>query len=54
MSHIIEKWKEFCEWQQRPYQVAVKSAEHHCCHTCGDEYQGNYSFTLNAIMNLKF
>ena len=48
MSHIIEKWKEFCEWQQRPYQVAVKSAEHHCCHTCGDEYQGNYSFTLNA------
>ncbi len=42
MSHIVEKWKEFCDWQQRPYQVAEKSAEHHCCRTCGEEYQGNY------------
>jgi hypothetical protein len=42
MSHIVEKWKEFCEWQLRPYQVVEKSAEHHCCRTCGEEYQGNY------------
>lgn len=33
---------EFSDWQQRPYQVAEKSAEHHCCRTCGEEYQGNY------------
>ncbi|MBR2114581.1 MAG: DUF3667 domain-containing protein [Prevotella sp.] len=42
MSHIVEKWKEFCEWQQRPTQPIKKSAEHHCCNTCGEEYQGNY------------
>ena len=42
MSGIIEKWKAFCEWQQRPYQVAQKSEEHHCCRTCSEEFQGNY------------
>ena len=42
MSNLVEKWKKFCEWQQRPYQVAKKSEEHHCCHTCGEEYLGNY------------
>ena len=42
MSRIAEKWNEFCEWQQRPHLVAEKSAEHHCCRTCGEEYQGNY------------
>ena len=42
MSGIIEKWKAFCEWQQRPYQVAQKSEEHHCCPTCSEEFQGNY------------
>jgi hypothetical protein len=41
MSQIVEKWKEFCEWQQRPYQVAEKSLELHSCLTCGEEYQGN-------------
>ena len=42
MSHLVEKWKAFCEWQQRPYQVAQKSVEHRCCGTCGEEFQGNY------------
>ena len=42
MSHIVEKWNAFCEWQQRPYQVAQKSVEHRCCGTCGEEFQGNY------------
>lgn len=42
MSNIAEKWKAFCEWQHRPYQVAKKSEEHHCCRTCGEEFQGNY------------
>ena len=42
MSHIVEKWKEFCEWQLRPYQVVEKSPELHICPTCGEEYQGNY------------
>ena len=42
MSRIVEKWKEFCEWQQRPSWVPQMTEEHHCCHTCGQEYQGNY------------
>ena len=42
MSNIAEKWKEFCEWQQRPALIIKKSAEQHRCATCGEEYQGNY------------
>lgn len=42
MSHIVEKWKAFCEWQRRPCKVAEKSPEWHRCRTCGEEYQGNY------------
>lgn len=42
MSNIAEKWKKFCEWQQRPYQLAPMSEEHHRCFTCGQEYQGNF------------
>ena len=42
MNNITEKWREFREWQKRPYQVAKLSEEHHCCTTCGQEYQGNY------------
>ena len=42
MGNLVEKWKAFCEWQQRPYQVAQKSVEHRCCGTCGEEFQGNY------------
>ena len=42
MSNIVDKWREFREWQQRPYQVAKMSEEHHCCKTCGVDYLGNY------------
>lgn len=42
MGSIREKWREFLEWQQRPHQVAPMSEEHHRCHTCGQEFQGNY------------
>lgn len=42
MSCIVDKFKVFCEWQQRPYQVAEKSPELHSCLTCGEEYHGNY------------
>ena len=42
MNNLTEKWREFREWQKRPYQVAKLSEEHHCCTTCGQEYQGNY------------
>ena len=42
MSNIAGKWKAFCEWQQRPALIIKKSAEQHCCATCGEVYQGNY------------
>ena len=42
MGSIREKWHEFLEWQRRPHQVAPMSEEHHRCHTCGQEFQGNY------------
>ena len=42
MSRIVEKWKAFCEWQQRPSRVPQMTEERHCCHTCGQEYEGNY------------
>ena len=42
MSNVVGKWKEFCEWQQRPALIIKKSVEHHRCHTCGEEFQGNY------------
>ena len=42
MSSIVEKWREFREWQRRPHQVAPMSEERHRCHTCGQEFQGNY------------
>ena len=42
MSRILERWREFREWQRRPHQVAPMSEEHHRCHTCGQEFQGNY------------
>lgn len=41
-SKIAEKWKTFCEWQQRPSRVPTMTAGHHRCFTCGQEYQGNY------------
>lgn len=42
MSTIVEKWKEYREWQQRPSRVPQMTEGHHRCHTCGLEYQGNY------------
>ena len=29
MSSIVEKWTEFCEWQQRPSRVPKLTVEHH-------------------------
>ncbi len=37
-----ERYREFREWQQRPYEVAPLSDEAHDCPTCGTHYQGNY------------
>ena len=42
MSNLVEKWKAFCEWQQRPSRIPQMVEEHHRCCTCGQEYQGNY------------
>ncbi|MBR0259647.1 MAG: DUF3667 domain-containing protein [Prevotella sp.] len=42
MSHIVEKWKVFCEWQRRPSHIPQMAEQHHRCYTCGQEYQGNY------------
>jgi hypothetical protein len=42
ISNIKERWKAFCDWQQRPYQLSPMSEEHHRCFTCGQEYQGNF------------
>ncbi|UKK53797.1 DUF3667 domain-containing protein [Prevotella sp. E2-28] len=40
--NLKEKYREFKEWQLRPYQVAPLSQEKHTCATCGTSYQGNY------------
>jgi len=42
MEALLEKYRRFKEWQERPYQVAEKSPELHRCRTCGEEYQGNF------------
>ena len=42
MSHLVEKWKAFCEWQRRPPHIPQMVEEHHHCGTCGQEFQGNY------------
>ena len=42
MSHLVEKWKAFCEWQRRPSHIPQMVEEHHRCSTCGQEFQGNY------------
>lgn len=41
-EQIKEKYRQFCLWQQRPYQVAPMSHESHQCATCGTRYEGNY------------
>ena len=42
MSNFVDKWKAFCQWQQRPSRIPQMTEEHHRCCTCGQEYQGNY------------
>ena len=42
MSHLVEKWKAFCEWQRRPSHIPQMVEEHHRCGTCGQEFHGNY------------
>jgi hypothetical protein len=40
--HIKERIRTFRHWQQQPHQVDPMSEEHHVCHTCETEYQGNF------------
>lgn len=40
--NLRQKYCEFKEWQQRPYQVAPLSQQEHTCTTCGTIFQGNY------------
>ncbi|MBQ8486572.1 MAG: DUF3667 domain-containing protein [Prevotella sp.] len=42
MATITEKWEAFRAWQRRPYEVAPMTEEEHCCHTCGQQYRGNF------------
>lgn len=42
MSNWKEKYQQFHDWQQRPYQVAPMSEEEHTCATCQTQYVGNY------------
>ena len=37
-----EKYRQFREWQERPYQVAPLSPEEHVCATCSTSFKGNY------------
>lgn len=39
---LKERYREFKEWQHRPYQVAPLLQEVHTCTTCDTCYQGNY------------
>ena len=40
--NLKQRYQQFKEWQQQPYQVAPLSQEEHTCATCGTTYQGNY------------
>ena len=40
--NLKEKYREFKEWQLRPYQVAPLIPQEHTCATCGTTFQGNY------------
>ena len=42
MNLLTAKYRQFCEWQKRPYQVAPLSDEEHDCATCDTHYTGNY------------
>ena len=37
-----ERYREFREWQMRPYEVAAMSEEEHDCPTCHTHYKGNF------------
>lgn len=42
MSNCKEKYRQFREWQERPYEVQPMSQEEHDCATCSTHYTGNY------------
>ena len=42
MSNWKEKYRQFREWQERPYEVQPMSQEEHDCATCSTHYTGNY------------
>lgn len=42
MSTWKEKYRQFREWQERPYEVQPMSQEEHDCATCSTHYTGNY------------
>ena len=41
-EELKEKYRQFREWQQRPYQVKPLSDDAHVCPTCGTQFEGNY------------
>lgn len=40
--NLKEKFRQFREWQQRPYQPKPMTDEEHECANCHDHYKGNY------------
>ena len=42
MEDLKKKYRQFREWQQRPYQVKPLSDDAHVCPTCGTQFEGNY------------
>lgn len=42
MRNWKEKYRQFREWQERPYEVQPMSQEEHDCATCSTHYTGNY------------
>lgn len=42
MTKWKEKYRQFREWQERPYEVQPMSQEEHDCATCSTHYTGNY------------
>ena len=49
MSHIVEKWKAFCEWQRRPCKVAEKSPEWHRCRMVVAGQASGYEAAITQI-----
>lgn len=42
MQKLIDRYKRFREWMQRPHKVEPLSAEQHECANCGMHYEGNF------------